>query len=90
MLQRGIGGTGVYFTDSGPPKNYVIEEIIHEISEHDPEGPTDNVMSVWENLDSDVEEDIRCDGGSSSDSSVPNSRVISKSTLVTIKPCFNN
>lgn len=41
-------------------------------------------------LDSDVDKEIRCDEDSSLDPSVPNSKVVSKSTFRSIKPYFNN
>lgn len=74
-IPRGIDFIGVYFLKSGPPKNYAIEEIIPEISGHDSVIPTENDNSFWASLNSNVDEEIRCDEDSSSDSSVPNSKL---------------
>ena len=67
-----------------PPNNCVVDEIILEITGH----YFDKSNYVWASFNSDVDEEIICDD--SSDSCISNSDVISKSTLVPIKPKFNN
>ena len=74
--------TGVHFLSSTPPNNYVTEEIILETNGHD----SDQSNSFCACLDSDVE--LKSDDDISYDSCVSMSKVVSKSTLVPIKPCL--
>lgn len=53
---HGIRGTGVCLSNSSPPSNYVIKEIILEMSAHDSDKPSENDGSFWASLGSDVDE----------------------------------
>ena len=89
-IPHSIGGTRVSFPNYGPPNQCVIKEIIPETSRHDFDKPNDTATSFWASLDGGVDEIFLCDEDSSFDSFVSNSKVVSKTTLVPIKPCFNN
>lgn len=89
-IPHSIGGTRVSFPNYGPPNQCVIKEIIPETSRHDFDKPNDTATSFWASLDSVVDEEFNCDYECSSDSCISNSKVISKTTLVSFKPCFKN
>lgn len=83
-------GTRVYLPDYGPLNNCVIEEIIIKRSRHDLVKLNDTTNSLWASFASDVDKKFKCEDDTSSESCVSNYKVVSKLTLVPIKPRFNN